>query len=154
MIRWFAVVLMFVSVSIPARARSLGLNDLSVLLPLPDQTGFNRMIHPEFDGGRGSLLPREIYKLLPILALEADQDSLYLNHLRVVAIRFDPCFEEGTRPVCRPQVRLVWQPVIYIGDRASTLDASIHTFHELDPAEWKLVLMELSDLPEHAPHSL
>lgn len=152
--RWIRTILIFASISSPAAARSLGMNDLSVLVPLPDQSRFGFMIDPEFTGERGVLLPWDVFRLLPVLAVEADAETLYRNHLRVVAIRFDPCFQEGRSPVCRPQIRLVWQPVIFVGDSPSTLDASVHTFHELAPGEWEIVAWELrgiSDGEERLP---
>jgi hypothetical protein len=146
--RWIRTLLILVSVSFSATAWSLGMNDLSVLIPLPGQSDFDRMIHPGFEGGKGQLLPWDTFRFLPVLAVEADPETLYRNHLRVVGIRFDPCFQEGRKAPCRPQIRLVWQPLIFVGDQSSTLDASVHTFYELAPGDWEILISELTGISD------
>jgi len=133
----------------PVHARALGMNDVSQLLPLPGVQELQQMLAPPERGARGALLPYEAYRLLPLLSDQADQDQVYLHNLRVIGVRFDPCFAEGRSPTkCRPQIRLVWQPLLAVGDQVTTLDAAIHTFHEFTEAEWKRIELELKLLPQ------
>lgn len=137
-----------------AQAQNLGMNEVSVLLPLPETREFTSLLSPTDQGNRGPLLPYSVFRFLPVLTNAANQDSLYQNNLKVVGIRFDPCFGEGTNPgKCRRQIRLVWQPLIIVGSRTTTLDTAIHTFHEFQDREWDLLVSELKIFSSTLGHS-
>lgn len=134
-----------------ASAQTLGMNEASVLLPLPQINEFNALLGPTDQAGRGQLLPQNVFRLLPVLTNTADQDTLYQYNLKVVGIRFDPCFGEGfTPPKCRRQIRLVWQPLISVGNHTTTLDTAIHTFHEFSYQEWDLMMKEVKTFSKKA----
>lgn len=133
---------------VQALAGAWTLNDVSMLLPLPKAEEVATLLDPRTDGGRGELLPRDVYADLPTLVVGGDPDEIYDELLRVVAVRFDPCFREDDGP-CRRQIRLVWQPVMARGARTITADAAVHTFYDLDEAAWADLLRAL--IPLTAP---
>jgi hypothetical protein len=127
-----------------AVAQSFGPNEVSQLLPLPSPTEMNLLLAPISAGARGELLPASVYRFLPLLSDRADQDNLYRYNLKVIGVRFDPCFGEGVNPGrCRPQIRFVWQPLVVVGEQVTTLDTAIHTFHEFSDNEWATIVSEL-----------
>jgi hypothetical protein len=131
----------------------LGMNDISILLPLPQTTAelslFLNPISQENPIQKNELLPANVFKFLPILTPVVDQESLYQNNLKVIGIRFDPCFAEGFTPVpCQAQIRLVWQPIYFRTDasgknKVNTIDAAVHTFYNLDQITWNQVIAEV-----------
>lgn len=124
-------------------------NDLSILLPLPKAGEEARMISPS-----PALLPKALYDALPNMLMKPDPETVYNGLLKVIAIRFDHCFREGDSP-CQKQVRLVWQPVRFRGERATTLDGAIHTFHTFNDAAFSALVQELKSLRlENGPASL
>jgi len=127
-----------------AQAQSWGMNEVSQLLPLPSVSEFDSLLRTQDRGDQGELLPYSAFKLLPLLTDQADQENLYLHNLKVIGIRFDPCFGEGVSPTkCRHQIRLVWQPLVVVGNHVTTLDTAIHTFHEFNDSEWLKLLSDL-----------
>ncbi len=128
-----------------ANAQSWGMNEVSQLLPLPQIAEFDFLLRASDRAERGELLPNSVFRFLPPLTDQADQDQIYQHNLKVIGIRFDPCFSEGVTPQkCRHQIRLVWQPLIMVGDHVTTLDTAIHTFHEFSDSEWSGILAELN----------
>lgn len=133
----------FIGFVFSASAFGLTMNDVSILLPLPSVEEFQEMLSPAEVASRGELLPLEAFRFLPVLSDQADQDSLYQNNLKVIGVRLDPCFNETLKSSpCRRQIRLVWQPLISVGDRVTTLDTAVHTFHEFSVQEWELIMLE------------
>ncbi len=124
-------------------------NDVSILLPLPPSKEISKLLGPESKGARGALLPRETFDLFPDLVRFVDREQIFTQDLRVISIRLDPCFFEGTGPLkCRRQVRLVWQPVVMAGKASTTLDAAVHTFYDFeDDADWNALLRDWKSLP-------
>lgn len=113
------------------------LNEVSYLLPLPTPGHENRLWSANTPAKGGTLLPRSLYKELPMLVVLRDREWLYQS-LRVVAFRVDPCFQEGEgENPCQRQIRFVWQPMEEIRGSWMALDAAVHTFHVLNEAEWK-----------------
>jgi hypothetical protein len=116
------------------------MNDASVLLPLPDGNDFQYLLSPSEKNSTEALLPHSVFQLLPELSNQANQESLYWNNIKVIGVRFDPCFQEGeSASYCRRQIRLVWQPLLVKGNQTTTIDAAIHTFHEFSESEWELI---------------
>lgn len=122
---------------------ALGLNDLSILVPLPKTSEFKFMISPYEVGTKGSMLSESVFQRMIQMVPEYDNVKVWKGQLKVVAIRLDPCFIEGVGPLeCSRQVRLVWQPVILEGNELSTRDTAIHSFYEFTEAEYTKVLTE------------
>jgi hypothetical protein len=115
-------------------------NDLSILLPLPKAGEESKMLGPN-----AAMLPKSLYDALPNMLIKPDPQTVYNGLLKVIAVRFDHCFREGDSP-CQKQVRLVWQPVRVQGDKATTLDGAIHTFHAFDDAAFSALVDDLKPL--------
>ncbi len=99
--------------------------DVSFLVPLEQARGF--LAAP-------TLLPRPLFDQLHPLTVVDEPDDLYAT-LSVVAVRFDACFLEGGDTRCRPQVRLVLQPIFDGPDGPTTRDAAVHLFFSTTEAE-------------------
>lgn len=133
---------------------ALNLNDLTVLLPLPEPSEMNLLLSPEEGLLQGPLLSKTTFDELPQLVPEFENDVTWSTSLKVIGIRLDPCFTEGTGPVpCRRQLRLVWQPVFSAGDTVSTRDAAIHSFYDFDEIQFARLWQRWpkSSGPESAP---
>lgn len=129
-------------------AFAFSLNDISILLPLPEPSDYQQMMSPaEGTGLQGILIPTSVFKVLPQLVPEYPNSVTYRDQLKVVGIRIDPCFTEGEGPQsCRRQIRLVWQPVFVAQDTVSTRDAGVHSFYEFDEATFNLLLQDWQKL--------
>lgn len=124
-----------------------GLNDVSILLPLPQVSELNLLLEPKSQDQGRALLPETPYKFLPVLTPLIDHEKNYQFNLKVVAIRFDPCFQEGLTPqMCQAQIRLVWQPLYIDQNQVTTIDAAVHTFYNLSTTEWSSLISELQSL--------
>ncbi len=116
----------------------VGMNDVSVLFPLPAVGELDRLLSPSSLGGHGELLPSDVLQHLP--------SETKPEHLRVVAARLDPCFPslaQGPSPECRFQVRLVLQPLLAIEGEVRAEDIAVHAFYELSPGGFVDLLAEL-----------
>jgi hypothetical protein len=92
------------------------------------------------------VVSRDVFDRLHPLTVVDEPDVLF-NALATVAVRLDPCFQEGSPPsACRPQLRLVLQPVMDGPDGLTTRDAAVHVFFELDAAVVKATVKELNRL--------
>lgn len=142
----FLFVAMTFALTVFADEIKLGLNDVSVLLPLPQTEHWSLLPKPESSGGKGALLTREIFNQVPQLLAFASNDDIF-SAMHVVGIRIDPCFTEGHGPVkCQTQIRLIWQPLSDSDTETSTFDASLHTFYQLTETEFKTLVDELKKL--------
>ncbi len=134
----------------PAVAHALlTTSDVSTLLPLPNRAEWPQLLAPTDRGLGGELLPRQAFGQLPNLVIGGNPHLIYQDQLRVVALRIDPCFQEGAAPLkCRRQIRLVWQPLEFPKDRAraSAIDAAAHSFYDLSEQHWDTFLTELREL--------
>ena len=110
--------------------------DVSFLVPL-DQA---RTFLPA-----SSVVPRPVFDRLHVLTVVDEPDALYAA-LSTVGVRLDACFREGrdASVPCRPQVRLVLQPVFDSADGVTTRDAAIHVFFSVSEAELVSTVKELS----------
>ena len=107
--------------TLPAGAR-VELADVALAWPLPAATGAG-------DGGHmGPILDCETVSAFEPLT-RSDEPEALCAALTVTAARLDPCFREGGPTTdCRPQLRLVLQPVF----DGSARDAAIHVFYEIE----------------------
>lgn len=85
----------------------------------------------------------------PKLIPESDNNHTFHHLLKVIAIRLDPCFSEGTGPRrCRQQIRLVWQPLLVSEGVVRARDAAIHTFYDMTEDQWTLLLAQWNQFPK------
>ncbi len=104
----------------------LSMSDISVLYPLPATSEDPNHLRASDDGAYGTLFPRELFLQIPTFPATTDE-TLVLRLLRVVSLRFDAC--GGTPDDCRPEVRLVMQPIAEDGRAA---DSALHLFYAID----------------------
>lgn len=128
----------------------LDLHDVSVLLPLPPIDQIDLAPSPMTQAQFGELLPKEMFDMLPPILVEGNEVTW--SHVRLVGFRMDPCFMEGATPLkCRPQVRMVWQPLIVrqferdgvVQRYVAAQDAAVHSFYELNTEEFEVLLSKL-----------
>jgi len=143
--RFIITVCLTVSAS---HAGALSLNDISILLPLPEVRQLSQLITPaEGTAQNGVLIPTSVFKALLQLIPESPNSVTYRDQLKLVGIRLDPCFTEGEGPqACRRQIRMVWQPLTVSSDKVSTRDAAVHTFYEFDEPTFHLLLQDWQKL--------
>ncbi len=126
----------------PPTPPTLGLNDVSVLFPLPTSPQAPGYLRPTSTGAKGALLPQSVYDEVPTFPVQPAQGLNY-DRMRVVAVRFDACFP--TAAGCEAQIRMVMQP---ISDDGRALDSALHAFYRLDDSEIAAVVRELRRLRE------
>jgi hypothetical protein len=113
---------------------SIQMADLSVLLPLAtSEADLAAYASASTPGAHGALLPEDLY--------ESDGDSVQIpyDQLRVVAIRFDPCFAQ-VGPIADPascdnQMRLVFQPLAFANGATTAVDAGVHVSYAITRAQ-------------------
>jgi hypothetical protein len=121
---------------------ALTVADVTFLLPLGGAPGFSA----SGEGGHGALLPRSVFDRLEALTRVDEPEALY-THLDVVAVRLDPCFQEGEgSPPCAPQVRLVLQPVFAEAEGLVSRDATVHAFYAVPEGEVRALAASLARL--------
>jgi hypothetical protein len=125
----------------------LGLNDVSVLFPLPSSHEDPGYLRPADVGARGELLPRDVYDQIPTFPVVPSEGLLYAR-MRVVSLRFDGC--SGGPGHCEPEIRLVMQPINADG---SPRDSALHLFYRLDQASMTQVVDGLRALRALAPEA-
>lgn len=122
--------------------------DVSFLVPLSAARSFLTASMPAGDGA--VLVSRALFDRLEALTVTDEPDDLYAA-LSTVGVRLDPCFIEGVgAQACRPQVRLVLQPVFDSADGPTTRDAAIHVFFSATTEEIHAAVRALSMLRARA----
>lgn len=120
------------------------MNDVSVLLPLAkNQAEIAGYLTPASKGRGGDLLPKTIYEKAVgfpgTLQHGGTPAAPGIAGLRLVAIRFDPCFgpvgESPAESACENQLRLIFQPVKVEGGKVVAEDTAVHAFYALTRAE-------------------
>ncbi len=95
--------------------------DVALAWPLPAGTGVG-------DGGHmGPILDCETLGIFEPLTRDDEPEDLCAA-LTVTAARLDPCFRDGAKEGCQPQLRLVVQPVF----DGVARDAALHVFYAID----------------------
>lgn len=136
--RIYGLFLFVIWFSISSQVFAVSANDISVLVPLPNEVNFAQMLSPQDQGAQGILIPEKIFAVLPQLVPEYENTVTYRDQLKAVGIRIDPCFVEGVGPwSCRQQIRIVWQPVLVAAQTVTTRDAAVHTFYDFDPVAFQ-----------------
>lgn len=126
----------------------LGLNDVSILFPLPTSFSDTSHLRPEDIGAYGQLLPQEVFDTIPTFPVMPAEGLIY-DRMRVISIRFDGC--GGLPEVCRPELRLVMQPLKGTGGMR---DSALHLFYRVDEAAMGQVVEGLRKLRVLAPEAL
>lgn len=126
-------------------APALGLNDVSVLFPLPPAIDTPGYMTATDAGARGPLLPQDVFDAIPTFPVTPSQGLLY-DRMRVLAIRFDGC--SGGVGQCEPEIRLVMQPM---NSGGKARDSALHLFFRLTQDEMTEVVSGLRALRELAP---
>ncbi len=120
--------------------------DLGLLMPLGDAPELG--LSAADTAGHGAVLPRAVFDRIPALTRIDEPDALYAA-LTTVAVRLDPCAREGGFDApCRPQVRLVMQPVLTVEGSTTTRDATIHAFHDVSSEALEQLVRALASLRE------
>lgn len=126
----------------PAQVLRLGPADVSVLFPASLD-----LWPASMPTASGPLLPKERFALnARSLVKELDDEAEY-DALRVVALRFDPCFQRSLGGPCEPQIRLVLQAP---DSATSFFDGAVHALYALSPAAFEDALDELVKLVDSA----
>ena len=147
----------FVDAFVPPPRGPLGLNDVSVLFPLPVSAASDELLALSSEGDDGVLLTRDHFDAIEVFEAETEA----YERFRVVALRVDPCFPDlaalSTAPSsCRPQLRLVAQPLFDFVDGSSVgaSDSAIHLLYDLPASQLAGVvsaLVEVADGDLSAP---
>lgn len=129
----------------PPPPPSLGMNDVSVLFPLPSSLSAPGYLRATDQGAHGVLLPRKVFDLIPTFPVVPTEGLVY-DRLRVLSLRFDGC--GGPRDNCHPQIRVVLQP---LRDDGLARDSALHVFYRLDTAAMGDVVSALRGMRALAP---
>lgn len=122
-------------------AAEVGLNDVSVLFPLPPTPDAAAQLSLSSPGRGGPLLTSAQFAAIPVFADNPLPERAY-DRWHIVAARIDPCFPDlgaiATNPAaCRRQLRLVAQPLVDDGTgHTAADDASIHLLYDLPAADF------------------
>lgn len=124
--------------------------DVSILLPLPkSDSDLKLMISPYSSGLAKLLLPKDTFHSLPQIVVKVKNELVFSQLLKVIAVRIDPCFQEGSAPQsCRRQIRFVWQPVFFKNNSPQTIDAALHSSYELSEPQWNEFLLNYEKLKQ------
>ena len=125
---------------------SLGLDDVSILLPLPPSKEAPTLVAMTGAGAGTEMVPRDLFTRLVVVpgdVLDAYED------FHVVAIRFDLCDREAPG-ACPPggdgRLRLVFQPMFVESSGVDTNDVALHAFYSIPAADMPDVIAELRTL--------
>lgn len=119
------------------------LNDVSYLLPLPQQKEDSGLLKISAKGRGGELIPSALIEFIPFISFDMNRESTR-ESLRLLAVRIDPCFPLPTPQSCQRQIRLVWQPVVLTAQgEVQTVDAALHSFYVLSEQDWISLLVDL-----------
>jgi hypothetical protein len=140
----------------PPETRTLGLNDVTVLVPLPasDTTVLLRATDLADDGT--PLVPRPLYDMLNVIPNRGPTliDDAY-PRLQVFAARLDLCDRVAPGPCSAGdgRLRVVFQALRPAATPVTTVDAAFHAFYRIPEAELPAVVAELRALAalQHAP---
>lgn len=130
----------------PPSVETFGPADVSVLFPASPE-----MWRADLATVSGPLLPRERFELNARSLTKELEDGVEYEHLRVVSLRFDPCFQRSVGGPCEPQIRLVLQAST---DGLTFLDGAVHALYALTPAAFEAAigaLAKLVDGPSDGP---
>ena len=133
-------VLSVLSIPLTSVRAEISMNDVTLLLPIPKtlidlKTNY---FNPSTTLMTGSLVSSTQIKLFDWNGVKADVDMRVrtnFERLAALGIRLDPCFKDQFTDHCRPQVRLVLQPITFGGAQLDTADTGIHLFFDTTEAQ-------------------
>lgn len=132
-------------------SRALTLSEVSILFPLPTSAADRGvLLAADVEGVGGPLVPRALYDRTVPLLTALMPDEAYAR-LRAVSARIDPCPQRITDQTCRPQLRLVFQPISGDGASTTTEDAALHAVYELPTEELGPLVAALRTLGDREP---
>ncbi len=134
----------------PAHAARFGLNDVSILLPMPSTAADGNLLRFGDLGVGGPLLPQAWFDDIAVFATEPHVAPPYASWA-IVGIRLDPCFPTlallaSDPSQCRRQVRLIAQPIVEEFGAAGTIDpavaidSAVHLLFDLGASEFEQFL--------------
>ena len=127
-------------------------NDVSILFPLAkSKAAFDGgYLTPASLGRGGALVTPQVYERAfgppGTLLIGGTPPAPLLKGLKLVAVRFDPCFaqlavtDEGT---CKNQMRLVFQTLTFKNNQTTAADDAVHVFFSLTRAELKKAIQTM-----------
>lgn len=131
-------------------------NDVSIMFPLAkSRAGFDRgYLTPASPGVGGKLLPSTIYERAfgapGTLQIGGTPAAPALSGLRLVAVRFDPCFAQrgaiADEGACKNQIRLVFQTLTLKNGRAVAADDAVHAFYSITRDQLTSSVRKMIDL--------
>ncbi len=135
--------------------RSLTGHDISVLFPLP-ALGEDGLWKASTAGRGGAFLPKATFDEIGHSLTNALEEADEYASLRVVAVRFDPCFQIGLDATCQAQVRLVFQPfsAMPASGVAGFHDGAVHALYNIADEDFPRLVSELRALTTNAPENL
>jgi len=152
--RYFCYVLM---ASISVQCFGWNLNDVSLLMPLPLESSPSAFLQKASDHGEvGELLGLNHFEKIGVLSNSSEDSNGTYRNLRAISYRVDPCPAESSAEPhphsCRPELRIVWQPVIWDATHKywTTEDAAIHSFYRLSPSQFQNLIAQLRFLKHEA----
>jgi hypothetical protein len=127
--------------------RTLGLNDVSILVPLPSDSAPVLFRAADLSGDGSAFLPIERYA--PTIAIPGRPGELgdFYDDLHIVAVRFDLC--DRVKPgkcadTADSVLRVVYQPIV--GGQA--FDFGVHAFYSIPAAATRDVVGRLRELAD------
>ncbi len=132
----------------PFRPATIGLNDVSVLFPLPPPNDVDALLSFSSAASRGPLLSNEQFDAIrPLAAATAADPAAAFARWRIVAARIDPCFPDARAlsthaAACKRQIRLAAQPIAVTTAGVTALDHAIHLLYEIPEAEFTTLATE------------
>jgi mono/diheme cytochrome c family protein len=120
--------------------QALGMNDVSLLLPLPVPGGAPVLAGISGAGGTGDLVPRELFARLML----GSAPTSPFEDFEILAMRFDLCDRAAPGPCpsgLDGRIRLVFQPLQLPPDPA--VDIGLHAFYAIPSADLAAVINEL-----------
>ena len=129
----------------PSATRALATNDVSVLFPL----GKGDLWPAALPARGGTLFPRTALDqvTVPVIRELQGPEATHAG-LRVVSLRFDPCFSSNP---CYPQIRLVLQGLNASGTQA--FDGAFHALYNLTADEFQAMNVRLRNIATLAPEN-
>lgn len=128
---------------------ALGRHDVSILVPLP-ATG-DLPWTAAMPGRGGAVLPKTVFAQIGRSVFRELDDAAEYDALRVVGVRFDPCFTTSLTSACQPQLRLIFQTLAT--EQRGTNDGAIHALYNLSASDFGAVTARLHELAALAPQN-
>jgi hypothetical protein len=122
----------------------LGRHDISILVPLPASGDLPWKASMAARGG--ALLPRTVFDRIGHSIFREIADTAEYDALRVVGIRFDPCFTTSLTSACQPQIRVVFQSLSGSDRADGTNDGAVHALYNLGAQDFAAAIGKLRQL--------